>query len=121
MEAAGAEPAGSDADLIDEINALAEGASAPSCGSGAEPAAYKASPRDIPLLAQKVEKVLSKAGFPPASHDRKALLEIVESYPRDSLFQMTSDELFEVAVCEEFVPCTVRSNFTGTDSRTRFL
>src|SRR3954469_7948277 len=28
---------------------------------------------------------------------------------------------FEVAVCEEFVPCTVRSNFTGTDSRTRFL
>ncbi|HEY7024688.1 MAG TPA: hypothetical protein VH371_07000, partial [Candidatus Limnocylindrales bacterium] len=56
-------------------------------------AAYKASPRDIPLLAQKVEKVLNKAAFPPASHDRKALLEIIESYPRDSLFQMSADEL----------------------------
>ncbi len=61
-------------------------------------AAYKASPRDIPLLAQKVEKVLNKAGFPPASHDRKALLEIIESYPRDSLFQMSADELFDVAM-----------------------
>ena len=60
--------------------------------------AYKASPRDIPLLAQKVEKVLNKAGFPPASHDRKALLEIIESYPRDSLFQMSADELFDVAM-----------------------
>jgi glutamate dehydrogenase len=61
-------------------------------------ATYKASPRDIPLLAKKVEQVLTKAAFPPASHDRKALLEIVESYPRDSLFQMSSDELFEVAM-----------------------
>jgi glutamate dehydrogenase len=61
-------------------------------------AAYKASPRDIPLLAQKVEKVLNKAGYPPASHDRKALLEIIESYPRDSLFQMSADELFDVAM-----------------------
>ena len=61
-------------------------------------AAYKASTRETPLLAQKVEKVLIRAGFPPASHDRKALLEIIESYPRDSLFQMDADELFEIAM-----------------------
>ena len=61
-------------------------------------AAYKASPLDIPLLREKVESVLDRAGFPRASHDAKALLDILESYPRDSLFQMQGDELFEVAM-----------------------
>ncbi len=56
--------------------------------------AYKASPRSIPIIRGKVEGVLNHAGFPPASHDRKALLEILESYPRDSLFQMDTEELF---------------------------
>ena len=42
--------------------------------------------------------MLSQAGFPPASHDRKALLEILESYPRDSLFQMETEDLFHVAI-----------------------
>ncbi len=61
-------------------------------------AAYKASPRSIPLLRGKVEGVLERAGFPPASHDRKALLEILESYTRDSLFQMETAELFDLAI-----------------------
>jgi len=60
--------------------------------------AYKASPRSIPIIRGKVEGVLHHAGFPPASHDRKALLEILESYPRDSLFQMETEELFGVAI-----------------------
>jgi glutamate dehydrogenase len=60
--------------------------------------AYKASPRSIPIIRGKVEGVLQHAGFPPASHDRKALLEILESYPRDSLFQMETEELFGVAI-----------------------
>jgi glutamate dehydrogenase len=60
--------------------------------------AYKASPRSIPIIRGKVEGVLNQAGFPPASHDRKALLEILESYPRDSLFQMEATELFGVAI-----------------------
>ncbi len=42
--------------------------------------------------------MLDRAAFPPASHDQKALLEILETYPRDSLFQTTTDELFEVAI-----------------------
>ncbi|HEY4829437.1 MAG TPA: NAD-glutamate dehydrogenase, partial [Solirubrobacteraceae bacterium] len=60
--------------------------------------AYKASPRSIPIIRGKVEGVLQHAGFPPASHDRKALLEILESYPRDALFQMDPEELFDVAI-----------------------
>ena len=61
-------------------------------------AAYKASPRSIPIIRGKVNGVLEHAGFPPASHDRKALIEILESYPRDSLFQMETEELFDVAI-----------------------
>jgi glutamate dehydrogenase len=61
-------------------------------------AAYKASAHDIPLLRGKVGQILDRAGFPPDSHDAKALLEILESYPRDSLFQVDVDELFEVAM-----------------------
>ena len=38
--------------------------------------------------------MLEQAGFPPDSHDAKALTEICESYPRDSLFQIERDELF---------------------------
>jgi len=60
--------------------------------------AYKASPRSIPIIRGKVEGVLEQAGFPPASHDRKALLEILESYTRDSLFQMETEDLFNVAI-----------------------
>ena len=60
--------------------------------------AYKASPREIPLLRGKVGQILARAGFPPDSHDAKALLEILESYPRDSLFQAEVDDLFEVAM-----------------------
>jgi glutamate dehydrogenase len=61
-------------------------------------AAYKASPLDIPLLREKVEAVLDRAGFPRPSHDSKALMDILESYPRDSLFQMGADDLFGVSM-----------------------
>ena len=40
-----------------------------------------------------------RAGRPaPASHDGKALLNILETYPRDELFQIADDELFETAM-----------------------
>jgi glutamate dehydrogenase len=61
-------------------------------------AAYKGSAREIPLLRGKLQAVLNRAGFPPDSHDAKALIEILETYPRDSLFQVTADELFDTAM-----------------------
>jgi glutamate dehydrogenase len=60
--------------------------------------AYKGSAREIPLLRGKVERVLERSGFPLDSHDAKALVEILESYPRDSLFQVDADDLFDVAM-----------------------
>ena len=61
-------------------------------------AAYKASAREIPIVRGKVQDVLDRAGFPPDSHDYKALLEILESYPRDSLFQIEAADLLEISI-----------------------
>jgi glutamate dehydrogenase len=60
--------------------------------------AYKESPQRIPLLRGKVRAVLDRAGFEPGSHDYKALAQIIEAYPRDALFQMDTDQLFEAAM-----------------------
>ena len=60
-------------------------------------AAYNRNPRHIPLLRHKVERVMQRANLPPAGHSGKALANILETYPRDELFQMSEDELFEVA------------------------
>jgi len=60
-------------------------------------AAYNRVPREIPLLRHKVANVMARSGFAPNSHDGKALLHILETYPRDQLFQIEEDELFEIA------------------------
>jgi glutamate dehydrogenase len=60
--------------------------------------AYTESPGAIPIIRQKVEQVLSRAAFPPGGHDAKALAEIIDVYPRDALFQITADELFEAGM-----------------------
>jgi glutamate dehydrogenase len=60
--------------------------------------AYQASPREIPMLRRKHDAVLAQAAFPPDSHNDKALREILESYPRDELFQISVDDLFRIAM-----------------------
>ncbi len=56
---------------------------------------YHANPHQIPILRQKIARVMDRAGFPAASHAGKNLFSILETYPRDELFQITDDELFE--------------------------
>src|SRR5262249_4120803 len=60
--------------------------------------AYRATPWEIPVLRRKVEGVVERSGFVRGSHDHKALVEILESYPRDELFQIDEDELFDIAL-----------------------
>jgi glutamate dehydrogenase len=60
--------------------------------------AYRASPTEIPILRRRVARVLERAAFPPGSHNEKALLEILDTYPRDELFQISDEELFEAAM-----------------------
>ncbi|MDJ0950098.1 MAG: NAD-glutamate dehydrogenase [Alphaproteobacteria bacterium] len=61
-------------------------------------AAYNRIPRDIPLLRRKVDITIARSGFRPNSHDGKALLHILETLPRDELFQMSEDELFKISL-----------------------
>ena len=59
--------------------------------------AYSRRPGDIPLLRRKVAHVVKRAGLPPASHDGKALAHIIDTYPRDELFQISEEDLFATA------------------------
>ncbi|MDX3694002.1 NAD-glutamate dehydrogenase [Streptomyces europaeiscabiei] len=56
-------------------------------------AAYTESVRRVPVVRRKVDDVLKGAGFSPNSHDGRDLLQILETYPRDELFQTSADEL----------------------------
>jgi glutamate dehydrogenase len=56
-------------------------------------AAYSSNPREIPVLRHKVSQVVEHFALAPDSHDGKALQHILESYPRDELFQASVAEL----------------------------
>ncbi|MER6693893.1 NAD-glutamate dehydrogenase [Streptomyces minutiscleroticus] len=56
-------------------------------------AAYTESVRRVPVVRRKVDEVLRGSGFSPNSHDGRDLLQILETYPRDELFQTPADEL----------------------------
>ena len=60
--------------------------------------AYHSSPRQIPFLRHKVDKILQDLGFPPDSHDGKEAVHILETLPRDDLFQATHEELLELTL-----------------------
>ena len=59
--------------------------------------AFNRAPRDIPLLRQKADALQRRAGYPPGSHAAKALQNIVDTFPRELLFQIPAGELFETA------------------------
>src|SRR5688572_24950903 len=60
--------------------------------------AYSANPSEIPLLRRKVAQVFEKAGFPSGSHAGKTLANILDTYPRDELFQISEDALVRTAL-----------------------
>lgn len=60
-------------------------------------AAYTESLTRIPLLRERAKAVLKRIGFSPNSHDGKALMDTLETYPRDELFHTSVDELAPMA------------------------
>ncbi|MFG2295258.1 NAD-glutamate dehydrogenase [Streptomyces sp. NPDC048603] len=56
-------------------------------------AAYTESVRRVPVIRRKVAEVLERAGFEPNSHDGRDLTQILETYPRDELFQTPVEQL----------------------------
>ncbi len=61
-------------------------------------AAYTESVMRIPLLREKAREVLKRAGFDPRSHAGKALMDTLETFPRDEMFHTPTDELAQTAV-----------------------
>lgn len=57
--------------------------------------AYFASPNDIPVVRRKVSEVITRFGLDPRSHDGKAVLAVLETWPRDELFQSSPSELVD--------------------------
>ncbi len=60
--------------------------------------AYTGSVRNVPLVRDKVAEVLRRCGFPSDSHSGKDLLSILETYPRDELFQIEVSDLVTTAL-----------------------
>ena len=58
--------------------------------------AYTSSPRYIPLIRRKIDSVIAKAGLNPQSHSGKGMLNVLESFPRDELFQMDTEALHDM-------------------------
>lgn len=58
-------------------------------------AAYSGSIRDIPYLRQKMTRIMEMAGFREHSHSGNALAHILDTYPRDELFQIDDAPLLE--------------------------
>jgi glutamate dehydrogenase len=52
----------------------------------------------IPVLRRKLAAVLAAAGLARDSHDGKDLVEILEDYPREELFEISADELIPIAL-----------------------
>ena len=52
----------------------------------------------VPLIREKVARVMKRAGAAPGSYNEKRLKNIVENHPRDELFQVSEDELLAMAM-----------------------
>jgi len=60
--------------------------------------AYTRPARTIPYLRRKADSIIRRAGFDPSSHSGKALVNVLETYPRDELFQIDEDTLYQFAL-----------------------
>ncbi len=61
-------------------------------------AALGTSPRQVPLLRRKVGEVIDQLGFAPSGHTGKALVHVLETFPREELFEASSERLQAMAL-----------------------
>ncbi|WP_454832951.1 NAD-glutamate dehydrogenase [Pseudoxanthomonas wuyuanensis] len=60
--------------------------------------AYNRRPWEIPLVRERHEYVMRQSGLSPSSHSGKALRHILETLPREELFQSSEEELARSAM-----------------------
>ena len=52
----------------------------------------------IPIIRQKISHVVERANFASKGHDGKELVSILGAYPREELFQISEDELYDITM-----------------------
>ena len=60
--------------------------------------ALATSPRMVPLLRRKVAEVIDALGFDAKGHTGKALVHVLEAFPREELFEASPDRLKSMAL-----------------------
>ena len=60
--------------------------------------AHTAAIATVPVLRRKLARVLAAAGLSRDSHDGKDLIEILEDFPREELFEISAKELTPIAL-----------------------
>ncbi len=59
---------------------------------------YKQRAQTVPYLDSKVNHVINQSNFTANSHDGRALMHILETLPRDELFQINEEQLLDTAM-----------------------
>jgi len=60
--------------------------------------AYNTRPQTIPYLRHKISEILKLSNLENNNHSLKELLNILETYPREDLFQASVEDLFEISM-----------------------
>jgi glutamate dehydrogenase len=60
--------------------------------------ARRVSVTSIPYVRDRVDAVIERSGYVPNSHAYRALRNVLETFPRDELFEMSRGPLFELAM-----------------------
>ncbi|WP_345775581.1 NAD-glutamate dehydrogenase [Xanthomonas sacchari] len=84
--------------------------------------AYNRRPWEIPLVRERFDYVMRKSELTPSSHSGKALRHILETLPREELFQSNEEELYRTAMGILGLQERVRSRlFLRRDKYGRFI
>ncbi len=84
--------------------------------------AYAGSIRSIPIIGDRARDVVGKVGLAADSHSGKDLLQALENYPRDELFQTDADTLASVAEAVVHLQERIRTRvFLRRDRYGRFM
>jgi len=60
--------------------------------------AYDEPVRNVPLIRRKIDRIMGRAGQAVGGHNEMRLANILETYPRDELFQASEDDLLRIAL-----------------------
>lgn len=59
---------------------------------------YRERPKRIPMIREKVSRILARSGFNPHGHSGKSLEQVLIDLPRDELFLASEEELYNIAL-----------------------